>query len=339
VAVQVKEALRHILGRAVVATGLTYLGRRLSNRAGTMIVYGHRISGDDEGYLQGLDPIWFEAQLRYLTRHYEVITLAQLVECLERKTAPPPKSVVITLDDGFRDNFEWGLPTLERMGVRATIFVVTQSLTDGRLPWSQRLGFAFQHTAAATLQHPSLGPDPMALPDEGSRRTAYLRVKRSLVAEPREHRDAQIDAIVHALGVEPPEDRMMTWEQARSALACGHDIAAHTYSHALLAHVDPREARTEMLRSKSDLQQRLGINRPDFCFPGGSTNATLRALARELGFRSTFRPDAKQRLNRSPETDPFSMVRIGLPNGPAYQLEAELDGPYHLIRRLTGRYG
>ena len=334
----VKEALRDLASRALVASGATAVGRRVRDRDGTLILYGHRVQDDDEGYLQGCPPAWFRDQVAYLARHYEVIPLSTLVECLEERRPPPPRSVVLTLDDGFRDNVEQALPILEDLGVRATVFVVTQSLSDGRLPWAQRLAFMFQRTAVASLQHELVGHESVALTTPGERRGAYDRVKRSLAPLPREQRDAHITAIADALEVEPPLDRMMDWDHARAALASGHEIGAHTYSHALLAAVPPDEARSEMLRSKADLEEHLGIRRATFCFPGGSTNRELCGVARDLGFRSAFLPDPSRRLNRAPDVDAFSMVRVGIPNAPAHHLEAELEGPFHTLRAWAGRH-
>ncbi len=334
----VKEMLRDLVSHALVGSGTTALGRRLRDRKGTLILYGHRVQGDDEGYLQGCPPDWFRDQVAYLARHYEVLPLSTLVACLEERRPPPPRSVVLTLDDGFRDNVEQALPILDGLGVRATIFVVTQSLSDGRLPWAQRLGFVFQHTAAASLQHELLGHEPVALTAPSSRRGAYDHVKRALAPLPRELRDAHITALADALEVEPPLDRMMDWGHARAALASGHEIGAHTYSHALLAAVPRDEARREMLRSKADLDEQLGIRRASFCFPGGSTNRELCGVARELGFRSAFLPDPSRRLNRPPDVDAFSMVRVGIPNAPAHHLEAELEGPFHTLRAWAGRH-
>ena len=49
-------------------------------------------------------------------------------------------------------------------------------------------------------------------------------------------------------------------------------------------------------------------------------------------------PDPSKRLNAPGRVDAFSLVRLGLPNAPAHQLEAEMDGPFHAVRRLAGRY-
>ena len=333
-----KELVRDVGSRVLVATGVTRLGRRFRDRDGTLILYGHRVADDDEAFFQGLPPRFLREQLAYLTRHYEIITLSTLVACIEEGRQPPPRSVVLTFDDGFRDNVENALPVLEEFAVPATVFVVTQSLTDGRLPWSQRLGYLFQHTEAIELQHDLLGPDPVAVSDDDQRRRAYARMMRQLMPLERVPRDAVIDELVAALDLEPPTDRMMTWQDARDLLASGHEIGSHTYSHALLGQVPSTEAKWELERAMYDLEEHLGLGRPTFCFPAGSTTPALPALVRELGYRSCFVPNKGLRLNRPADVDAFSLVRVGLPNAAGTHLEAELDGPFHPLRRLAGRY-
>lgn len=333
-----KEQVRAVASRLLVGAGVTSLGRRLSSRQGSLIFYGHRVRDDDEAFFPSLRPHLLREQLAYLTRHYEVIELDALVACIAEHRAPPPRSLVLTFDDGFRDNVDEALPILDDFGVKATIFVVTGSLSDGLLPWSQRLGFLFQHTTESSLQHDLFGSFEVDLGSEPLRRRAYADAFRALRATTREKRDTVIDELARRLGVEAPRDRMMTWDHARQALAAGHGIGAHTYSHALLALVSADEARWEMERSRFDVEQRLGLRHPSFCFPGGSTTPALRAQARAMGFRSCFRPDPSKRLNRPGAVDAFSLVRLGLPNAPAVQLEAELDGPFHTLRWLAGRH-
>jgi peptidoglycan/xylan/chitin deacetylase (PgdA/CDA1 family) len=333
----VKERVRDLASRGLVTAGFTRVGRRLRDQGGALILYGHRVSADDESFFQGLAPQWFREQLEYLARHYEIIPLSTLVACVEESRPFPPRSVVLTFDDGFRDFVEQAMPLLEASGAKATVFVVTQSLSEGHLPWSQRLGYAFQHSTVTELEHPSLGPRPVSLASTAERRGAYARVKLQLVSLAREPRDAIISEIADRLAVDPPRDRMMTWDHAREVLAAGHEVGAHTYSHPLLARIPPSEARSEMERSRVDLEEHLGLRSPTFCFPAGSTSATLQASVRDLGFRSCFLPNQTRRFNRLGEVDAFSLVRVGLPNAPATHLEAELDGPFHAIRRM-GRY-
>ncbi|WP_185827500.1 polysaccharide deacetylase family protein [Halomonas nitroreducens] len=332
-----KELIRDLASRGVVGVGLSALGRRLRRDEGTMILYGHRFRDDDEGYLQGLNPAWFEAQLAYLTRHYEIIPLSTLVGCLEQGRAVPARSVVLTIDDGFRDNLEHAFPLLERYRVPATIFVVTRSLTTGELPWSERLGVLFQRTRVPAITHPLLGGRPWPLTRPVQRRAACQRVKAGIVTRGREDRDAVIETLAERLGIEPPSDRMLNWDDARLLQANGIEIGGHGYSHALLGRVSLAEARREIARCRADLEHFLGLQAASFCLPGGSYTDAVVEEVRKRGFRSCFRPDYHKRYNHSANADPFTLARWGLPNAPGHHLEAELDGPFHGMRRWLHR--
>lgn len=68
----------------------------------------------------------FEEQMRLLKdKEYRVITLDQLLDFVNFKGQIPKKSVVITIDDGWRSAFEIALPILKKYGYPATFFVYT----------------------------------------------------------------------------------------------------------------------------------------------------------------------------------------------------------------------
>ncbi|MBI5446269.1 MAG: polysaccharide deacetylase family protein [Deltaproteobacteria bacterium] len=329
-----KDEVRSALSKAVVGMGLSAFGRAVFPKEGTTILYGHRIGDDDEGYLQGLPPRYLEEQIEYLTRHYEVVPLREVTSCLEDGRPVPRRAVVLTFDDGFRDNLDPGAAIFARYRVPATVFVVTGALTSGALPWSQRLGVLFQRTTKTELRHRIAGPAPLDLTTEPARRAAYLAVKAPIQKMSREERERVLDDLSVSLDVEAPRDRMLTWDDARELQAAGVEIGAHTYSHSLLAMVSSAEARWEMERCREDLRERLGIERAPFCFPAGSMNAALVGLVREVGFRSVFQPARQSRVNSERTADPYSLCRIGLPNAPAVELEAELDGPLRAMRAV-----
>ncbi len=331
------ELFRSIASRTVVHSGLAALGRRWVDRSGAIIFYGHRVSADDEGYMQGLKPEWLDQQLAYLTRHFEMIPLVTLVEVLRTGRPVPHGCAVLTFDDGFRDNYENAFPLLQKYRVPATIFAVTGALTHGDLPWSQRLGYLFQNTSAARICHFLTDSEELPLDTPAARKSAYRRVKPAISKMPREQRDQAIDQLSGELGISAPRNRIMTWDQAREMQAAGIEFGAHTYSHPLLAEMAPEEALWEIETSRDDLRRELGIHSPSFCFPAGSLNAELLARIPELGFYCTFLPGQGIRINNAANVGPYTLARTGLPNSPAIYLEAELDGPFHALRRFAGR--
>lgn len=67
----------------------------------------------------------FSKQMEYLKKNnYKVITLDELVNSIKGKKSIR-KSVVITFDDGYEDNFKYAYPILKKFGFPATVFIVS----------------------------------------------------------------------------------------------------------------------------------------------------------------------------------------------------------------------
>jgi peptidoglycan/xylan/chitin deacetylase (PgdA/CDA1 family) len=68
----------------------------------------------------------FRAQLDYLKDNgYRTITLGELYEFITYKRAVPLRSVVITIDDGYRSIYDIAYPLLKEYGFTATMFIYT----------------------------------------------------------------------------------------------------------------------------------------------------------------------------------------------------------------------
>lgn len=100
-----------------------------------ILMYHHiremRPSFNRKERLFSVTPASFAAQMESLKRAgYHAITPRQLEQTLKAgATVLPSKPVLITLDDGYRDQYEQALPVLKRLGMSATFFVVSRADT------------------------------------------------------------------------------------------------------------------------------------------------------------------------------------------------------------------
>ncbi|MFA5066328.1 MAG: polysaccharide deacetylase family protein [Dehalococcoidia bacterium] len=101
----------------------------LPNRA--VILMYHSLG--DNGRFFTVKPDDFGAQLEYLKRHeYNVVSLAALLHYLA-KGKVPPRTVAITFDDGYEDNYFVAFPLLKKYNFPATIFLAN-GLASADLP-------------------------------------------------------------------------------------------------------------------------------------------------------------------------------------------------------------
>src|SRR5687767_9622489 len=74
----------------------------------------------------------FEARMRWVQRHFNVIPLDQAIAQLKSRKLPA-RSLAITFDDGYADNQQIAAPILRKLGLPATFFIATGYLDGGRM--------------------------------------------------------------------------------------------------------------------------------------------------------------------------------------------------------------
>lgn len=103
-----------------------------------VILTYHSISGGASPL--EISPALFIEQMEWLKAHARVVPLADLVRELASADSFPPRTVVLTFDDGFRDFHLAAAPALLRLGLPATVFLPTSFLGrtnawPGQPPW------------------------------------------------------------------------------------------------------------------------------------------------------------------------------------------------------------
>lgn len=107
-------------------------------------------------------PADFEAQMAYLAQSgFQSVDLYDLSLAITAKRELPEKPVIITLDDGYLDNYENAFPILQRFGMEATFFVVTQFIDEERqeyLTWEmvEEMAAAGMRIEPHSKTHPDL---------------------------------------------------------------------------------------------------------------------------------------------------------------------------------------
>jgi peptidoglycan/xylan/chitin deacetylase (PgdA/CDA1 family) len=97
------------------------------------ILYYHRI--DEDNHRSSVYPEQFFLQLEHLANHkYRVLALEDLYRTLEQRQSLPRRSVVLTFDDGFADNYVHAYPVLRQFGFPATIFLTVGFIGAHTLP-------------------------------------------------------------------------------------------------------------------------------------------------------------------------------------------------------------
>lgn len=127
-----------ILGAAMYIGGCWWTAS-YSTIAGVPILNYHQVNDVNYSPLTMQVP-HFEQQMAYLHDNgYHTITLDELYAFLEEGKALPDKAVVITFDDGYQDNYKNALPILKKYGMKATVFMIGDSVGAPRFMTADEL--------------------------------------------------------------------------------------------------------------------------------------------------------------------------------------------------------
>ncbi|MGG4553781.1 polysaccharide deacetylase family protein [Paenibacillus humicus] len=78
----------------------------------------------------------FEENMNYLHEQgYYTATMEELEQYVLGKTSLPAKTVVITFDDGYQNNYIYAYPILKKYGFQATIFVIGSRIQQETSPF------------------------------------------------------------------------------------------------------------------------------------------------------------------------------------------------------------
>ena len=99
--------------------------RRLRRQYPVTILTHHLVS--DRPHRMGIPTETFLRQVRFLQRHYRIVSLAEAAELLKSGHVECP-TVVLTFDDGYADNFVSLRAVAEETGIPITLFIATQQV-------------------------------------------------------------------------------------------------------------------------------------------------------------------------------------------------------------------
>jgi peptidoglycan/xylan/chitin deacetylase (PgdA/CDA1 family) len=275
-------ALRAALGRLSPA----------GPRARLSVAIFHRVLPQPDPLFPGdPDRQRFAELCSWLAAWFNVLPLDEAVVRLQRGDLPP-RALCITFDDGYADNHDLAMPILRAHGLTATFFIATGYLDGGRM-WNDTVVESVRRCRQDRLDLTTLGLPGIGavdLCDDEARRTSLNRLLDAIKYLEPDERQVMVDRVASIADVALPDDLMMRSDQVRAMHAGGMQIGAHTVSHPILARVDEATARSEMARSKSDLEALLGRPVTLFAYPNGKLGRDFLPrdveLARQLGFQA-----------------------------------------------------
>ena len=284
----------------------------------------------DPYYWGGISVQSFRLQMESLGKNFKVLPLDELIT-LAREGRVPARSVAITFDDGYEDNYENGFPILKKLGIPATIFLATGGINDREILWHDKIfsGFYLAKSPSVRIQE-----QEFSLTDMFQRATALYQYRAFLRQFPYTSWSKLVDQLLIELEVDQgecwPFVRKLKWEQIKQMQKSQISFGAHTVSHPILTCISPEDVEKEVLESKKIIEKKLESPVNLFAYPNGGRkdfNKEVKAIVKKLGFSGAVTTIFGGN-NRG--TDSFELRRIGGGETDAKIFIAQM-GWYHFI--------
>lgn len=345
--------LRQFIIRAIHWIGLIRILRFLYRKRVVILTIHGVMDERDEPSWQPLRPRLsrdkLDEYLRVLSKRYHFVSLMDAVDMLQGRRPMRTYSLVLTFDDGYRNNLTHAVPILQRYNAPAIFFVPTGFLDKPRPFWFDRLDYALQR-AQLGCREVRIGSFTTHI-EGGTKealRESFKRMRRTAKKQQMSDHDflremeqlaVQLEAESGwALSDVQNDDNwsaIITWEQIGKIKDDSVTIGSHTVDHVRLGLVDAEDARDQLSRSKRDIEIHTGKPCTCVAYPVGSYSEETIELAKESGYACGVTTD--EGFNRMGD-DVLKLRRIALPVSVGRsELLAGLCGVFGLLSRMKAR--
>jgi peptidoglycan/xylan/chitin deacetylase (PgdA/CDA1 family) len=313
---KLRSAIKEAAYGVAAASGLPRLAGAHRGRGLIVLTYHSVGPAAEHPYLHRMPPDRFRAQLRYLKTHYDVVPVVEGLDRLALRygslSSHRPMAAV-TVDDGYADNYEHIFPIAREQNVPITIFVATDYLDSGRLPWPTRIS-ALTHFASANRCYvPASEGSPVSLPivtAEG-KHAANRALRQALSKLDQPAREAALEELTRALA--PVQMRLLpplTWDQVREMQESSVVFGSHTCHHAWLDRVSAGELERELSVAKARIEAETAQACDTIAYPNGNHDEKVRAATARAGYRYAL---TQTRGINTECFEPLSVRRIEVP--------------------------
>ncbi len=285
-----------LVKRTLYRSGLLGLYHRLRNRRALTVIMFHRVLTESDPRWAACDPDYtleaglLDQCLAFFRKHYNVVSVDQVLAAHRDGAALPDRPLLITFDDGWADNHAHALPRLRAAGLPALLFTVADVIDRDAPFFQEQLIASWRLTkitvpelAAALAEH---GAPVSPLPPDS------LDGLRKLIATLEALTPAQRDAVLAPFQSRLGDGhrQMVTSEELRELAAGGIAIGVHGKTHTRMTQAEDLDA--ELADARRIVGEHLHADAPvTMSYPHGRYNDQVLERTKAAGYTLAFTSD------------------------------------------------
>ena len=218
----------------------------------------------------------FKKQIQYLRNNFEIVSLDYLYDCIVNNYRITPSQVLITFDDGYKNNINVAAPILKSYNVPFSVFISTNHIDRGHRFPTYYLRTGIFYTEHKHLYIPSIN-NYFDISTEGKRISTIKLISKILKSSPQDTVRLLVDDLIRLLPAEKWlelnnlffSDEPMNWDEVIKLHDTGVIIGSHCHDHAVLhSNQNNSEIDFQLKTSKDMIEKHLGKCKY-FSYPNG----------------------------------------------------------------------
>lgn len=295
-----KTLARKIAFPIIVNTGLEKLLAASAEHNKLILVYHGVVEKPDHALSPGPIAVsQFEEHLAYFKKYFDIVSLSDIFEMYRKDVKPKRKTIAITFDDGYENNYLRAVPLLKQYNFPATIFVLGSSMqNESDIIWYDHLTFIKDRLDYSKIDTGAINEPGVSSFYELSRLIQRIDLsKRELLFE---EIDKQIK-LSEVVNQYPREYwKLMTAEENRTLADTELiEIAAHSYSHPNLGEIPLPAAKEEIEKSKRLIEGAIAKPVKALAYPDGSYTDEVKRLSLEAGYTNLLAVDYRLKSDQA----------------------------------------
>lgn len=283
--------MKKFVVKASSAPGVKSMLRRW--KSGPMVLFYHGVEEeivDPRIQTLHLELSAFEKQVDYLRKHFEIVSIDDLCNALTGGARLDPSLVVLTFDDGYKNNLQVVAPFLASLGVPFSVFVSTRHIDEGL-----RFPTYLLRTAVLSTQkrRVTILNNEFDVGSESQKQQSMAAISSLLKSSPLALVNRVVEELQGLLSEDEwcelndrySSDAPMNWSEVQSLRDTGAIIGSHCHDHMLLHEKQDLDEIDRQLRVSKELLDAHVGNCRYIAYPNGTTNdifpAALSLVARQ----------------------------------------------------------
>lgn len=263
--------------------------------------------------IKGCDVRFFREQVQYIKKHYNPVTIEQMLDSYNGGDKLPDHAILLTFDDAYADHFTYAFPILEHEKIQGVFFPPVKAVTEHTVLDVNKVHFILASTSVDKM--PQLLGELEKMVKENTEQynlepfekyyeqyavanrfdtKDVIFVKRLLqVALPEELRSKMASVLFEkAVGMDESmfsRELYMSIDQIKCMVDCGMHIGSHGYDHYWLGSLSKEKQEFEIAKSIEFIKMVGGnANNWTMGYPYGNYNEDTIALLKKHGCRMGF---------------------------------------------------